>query len=480
VSSLRSVGLLAACDDRALLGFKLWPRQRKLLADVERGPRLHVWALGRRSGKSTMAALALLWDALLRPELDSRVRPGQRRYSVAVATNLRQAQIITRAALSVVERSPLLAELVESATETEIVFANGATIASFPCTSRGGRGWPISCLVLDELAHHVDSEGNSAAESVWRALVPSTAQFGSAARVIASSTPFGSAGLFADMFERARNGELEDAVARHGASAEVNPTLDVEFLERERARDPESFKSEYLAQFVGSGGAFLDPERIDEAVAKRGELLPDFGILGYEPGWVAGIDPAFASDPFGLAIVGRPPEQPGRLVLGLARAWRPSGRRARSFDERREFEDAVLAEVAEVCWRYRARVVTDQFAAQPIADYLRRRGLSVEAVPMSATTKTEAFAALRARLNEGSLELYEEPTLLAELRRLRTKYRAGHAAVVNPRVGGSHGDLAQALALSVWRYGPLTVASPNTRPDRRGVLSPGLRRGMSL
>jgi hypothetical protein len=70
-------------------------------------------------------------------------------------------------------------------------------------------------------------------------------------------------------------------------------------------------------------------------------------------------------------------------------------------------------------------VVTDQFAAQPIADYLRRRGLSVEAVPMSATTKTEAFAALRARLNEGSLELYEEPTLLAELRRLRTKYRAG-------------------------------------------------------
>jgi hypothetical protein len=80
----------------------------------------------------------------------------------------------------------------------------------------------------------------------------------------------------------------------------------------------------------------------------------------------------------------------------------------------------------------------------------------------------------------GSLELYGEPTLLAELRRLRTKYRAGHAAVVNPRVGGSHGDLAQALALAVWRYGPLTVASPNTRPDRRGVLSPGLRRGMSL
>jgi hypothetical protein len=36
-----------------------------------------------------------------------------------------------------------------------------------------------------------------------------------------------------------------------------------------------------------------------------------------------------------------------------------------------------------------------------------------------------------------------------ELRRLRTRYLAGHAAVVNPRVGGSHGDMAQALALAV-------------------------------
>ena len=40
------------------------------------------------------------------------------------------------------------------------------------------------------------------------------------------------------------------------------------------------------------------------------------------------------------------------------------------------------------------------------------------------------------------------PDRLAELRRLRTKYTAGTASVVNPRVGGSHGDLAQALALA--------------------------------
>ena len=50
------------------------------------------------------------------------------------------------------------------------------------------------------------------------------------------------------------------------------------------------------------------------------------------------------------------------------------------------------------------------------------------------------------------LGLYDHPELLAELRRLRTRFAAGQAAVVNPHVGGSHGDLAQALALAVYEH----------------------------
>ncbi len=57
---------------------------------------------------------------------------------------------------------------------------------------------------------------------------------------------------------------------------------------------------------------------------------------------------------------------------------------------------------------------------------------------------------MRARLNLGQLELYPDEQLLAELGRLRTRYTAGSSSVVNPRVGGSHGDLAQALALAVY------------------------------
>jgi hypothetical protein len=50
------------------------------------------------------------------------------------------------------------------------------------------------------------------------------------------------------------------------------------------------------------------------------------------------------------------------------------------------------------------------------------------------------------------LELYSHADLLGEMRRLRTRYSAGHAAVINPRVAGSHGDLVQGLALATYAH----------------------------
>jgi hypothetical protein len=307
-------------------------------------------------------------------------------------------------------------------------------------------------LLFDEAAHMLDTEGNQAAEPLWRSLVPSTAQFGPLARIIVASTPFGQDGLFASLYQQAASGELADAVAVQAPTTDVNPTIDRETLAAEQARDPDGFKGEYLAEFTGSGAAFLDAERIAGAVADRAELAPRNAS-----NWIAGLDPAFSSDPFGLALVGHDPRERGRLVLGLAQAWKPT--KTASFEDRRDVEDSVLAEVAAVCTRYGARVVTDQYAAPQVVERLRRAGLAVRTVPMTAISKTLAFGEVRARLNSGTLDLYEHPVLLAELRRLRTRYAAGSASVVNPRVGASHGDLAQALAIAVYEH------------DRHGVRS---------
>jgi hypothetical protein len=55
-------------------------------------------------------------------------------------------------------------------------------------------------------------------------------------------------------------------------------------------------------------------------------------------------------------------------------------------------------------------------------------------------------------VKEGGIELPEHPQLLRELRAARTRYAAGRSSVVLPRIGGSHCDLAQALALAVYEH----------------------------
>ena len=317
-------GLLEACDDTRLLGLRLWARQRVLLTPLQRS-RLHVWALGRRSGKTTLAAAVCLWDCTMRPELDAMVRPGETRYAVAVATNMAQARVLVAAARSIVERSPALAPLLESATEDELRFVlpSGARTAlrAFPCNSRGVRGFPISALVMDEAAHFLsETDGPAVAERVWNALVPATAQFGDHARVIVASTPYGSDGLFARLFEEAKSGKLVGAVAHHAATAEVNPTITAEFLATEEARDPISFGSEYRAEFQSAGDAYIDLDRA--SVGGRDGAPPEAGT-----NWVAGLDPAFAArgDAFGVALVGRSRATAGQLIVGQVLALRPEG-----------------------------------------------------------------------------------------------------------------------------------------------------------
>jgi hypothetical protein len=446
----RRVGLVEACDDSALLNFDLWPRQRELLAsvDMEGAPRLHLWALGRRAGKTSLCALVAVHNCTLRPDLDRLVRPGEVRNAVVVATNLVQGRVLLGMARAIVERSPLLRGLVSRETEDSIYFElpSGArtAIRVFPCSSRAIRGFAVSAGVLDEAAHFASEGeiGNAAtADRVFQALQPATAQFGAGARLLAISTPYGQDGWFGSTFHQALSGELPGAVAVHAPSAEVNPTLTAEILAQEEARDPESFRQEFGAEFLSPGDAYLDFQRI--VVADRPPLPAEF-VAGNElmRPLVAGIDPSFASDPFGVVVVGRDPERRDRLVVARAVAIGGRGR---------EFEP-TMAQVVEVLREYGVgRVVTDQFSAAAVVDRLHRDGFGVTVHTTTAASKTQAFAEVRALLYRDDLEIYGRepggPALVGELRRLRTRFTVGQAAVYSPRVGGSHGDLASALSL---------------------------------
>jgi phage terminase large subunit-like protein len=261
---------------------------------------------------------------------------------------------------------------------------------------------------------------------------------------------------------------LEHAQTRVATSAEVNPTLDAAFLAAEERRDPDGYRGEYLAALVGSGGAFIDAELVADAVAGRGELDP-----GDADGYVAGIDPSFTKDPFGLAIVGRDRANRDRLLLALARSWPPPKGRAKGLrGDRHQLEDRILNEACDVLERFRVKtVVTDNYMAQTVHEALRRRGFIVESLVLTTGTKLEMFSGLKARLTSGTLELYDQPTMLAELRRLRSSFRGGARQVETPRLQGTHCDLAIALGLAVHeldRHGPAGRGMPRVDERDRG------------
>jgi hypothetical protein len=474
-ASVASVPLLAACDDRQLLNFAPHPKQRELLETIERS-QTTIACCGRRFGKTLAVAAAALQNLLLVPELDELVGRGENRFAVSVANNREQARLFVDHARSLVLGSPVLKRELVDATADRLVFRGNRILAAFPCTAKGARGWPISFLCLDEFAHHFDlAEGGPAVASrIWAAMTPSVAQFGDLGKVAAISTPLGDEGLFAELWQKAKNGEIPRSGAFH-APTSANPQVDADYLHaQEVALGADDFRREFGAEFIAGGASFIDVDRVREVMADRRELLPHGGH-----GWLAALDPSFSSDPTGLAIVGRDPSDRSRLVLGLAQRWLPPKRRRKTRAETERVMDEVLDGVAEIVSRYGARVVSDQHLPGTVVDELRKRGVHASISTWTATSKTQAFQALRSRIYTQRIELYEDKQLLAELGRLRTNFRGGSAVVETPRVGDSHCDLATALAAAVWEFERHGVASgelPSMRePDEKTrAISAGL------
>ena len=440
----RTIGLLVACDDPQLLGLDPWPEQRNILQTIDSGDyREVVLALGRRSGKSLMSAAVAVHDAAFR-DLTAYLRPGEVRHVLCVAASREQAGVVFRFARGLLADSPLLRDTIVAETADSITVRQPATgaevvIRTAPCSARTIRGLAVSTAILDELAHFADAtDGPAVAAHVYRSVLPSLAQFQEHGRLLAISTPWGRSGTFFDLYTRAESGAREGAIAINASTREMNPTLSDDYFAEQRANDPELFAGEFEAAFTASGGAFFDWDRIQAAVADdRFELPADDA---HSP--VAALDPAFARDPFALAIVDRDPERAGRLRLALSRSWLPEGGEL-AFD-------SVLDQVAEICHRYGAtRVVVDQFCSAPVCQRLAAKGLAAREVTMTATSKTAIYSTLKAKLYAGELELYRHEPLLAELSRIEAHYTAGSASIRIPRVGRSHGDLAQALALGV-------------------------------
>jgi hypothetical protein len=104
---------------------------------------------GRRAGKSIIAALIAVFCCTCRTYV---LAPGEVGVFMIIAADRKQARVIMRYVLGLLQASPALEALVARATSTSIVFTNNLEIEIHTTSWRTPRGYTIIGAVCDEVA----------------------------------------------------------------------------------------------------------------------------------------------------------------------------------------------------------------------------------------------------------------------------------------------------------------------------------------
>lgn len=172
------------------LGVELWPKQQEILDNLfEKNINHAIWALGRRSGKTFMSAVAAVYMCFVQDEFFIRkVRKGEKWYIIAVANDLGQSKIALDNVRQLILNSPFREEITRE-TSLDIEISNNCVFQAIPASARASRGKAVVAILQDELAFSIEGDMNRGAEAMYTALSPSIAQFGKYGKIIELSSP---------------------------------------------------------------------------------------------------------------------------------------------------------------------------------------------------------------------------------------------------------------------------------------------------
>jgi hypothetical protein len=434
------------CSDFAqhALGVELWPRQQRILNNLFENKTSHaIWAMGRRSGKTFMAAVAAVYLCFVQDEhYKRRVRKGEKWYVITVANDLGQAKIALDNIRQLIINSPFEQEITRE-TSLEIEISNGCVFQAIPASARASRGKAVVAIIMDELAFSIEGDANRGAKAMYDALAPSIAQFGKNGKIIELSSPWLTDGLFYEHFRQAESGDYPGMEALQIPTWEINPHLPFgcDFLENARKKDEESFMIEFGAQFARNNSALIAPEIVDTAVNKeRGILFPNREYMGT---YVLALDPArggVGRDDYTACIVHYEGQ---RLVIDKFHSFDPDFEIAGK-------KEVNIAKVEEWIKEHHRiydfqSIVLDQFNSSATIQSLSK-DFPIAELTWSVSTKMKAFSKMKELFNAGLVEMYPHKKAISQLKNLSVLYRAsGQWAVTGGKETGVD-DYAFALA----------------------------------
>lgn len=444
---------------------------------------LHL-VLGRRSSKTVLASIISAYEIykLLTigdgdPHAFYGLPYGEEIAVINVALSQEQAGRLFTQVEARVRNSPFFAKRIANATTKELRFytnrdlkdkeggeanikVNGSVFIlcghSNPDTLRGHN---VITLLFDELAFY-DETGKVSGKYFYETLAPSLSKFKPFGhqRVVAISSPAGERGIFFDLFKQAKT--TDEMLSFQLPTWKVNPELTYKSLESDRKRNPETFMTEYGAQWTRGGayGTFFPPDLIDRII--RVDLTPH---TKPKPGvnYYLHIDPASNGNRYVAVMVAKEYYASNlgrrRIRVYLANTWVWEALPGIGV----QFH-TVDKEVIQICSIFHPLAVGyDQYNSMHSLQLLRSHGINCIQTAYNRGYKNKIYQNLLDMMSyepKPELYIYNEPRLILEMKCLKKRPTLRGISLVTDKFGEvKTDDIVDCLA------GATAMASENIR-----------------
>jgi len=373
---------------------------------------------GRQVGKSEMVVKYSIWLAYTKPK--SKI--------LFISASQRQASLLLHKVRQDIEHSEILARSIQRASRTEVHLDNGSMIVSLPPSEATIRGYTADIVFIDEAAHLSNDE------LYYEVIMPMVIRTGG--RIILTSTPYGKAGFFYNMYlEWSQDNDRADVfhfpALKDGKP--LAPGVDIRDLEGQRkSMGPIRFAVEYLAEFVDDGVLFFPTALIKTCM----EDFPQESYGSPDGEYYMGIDWGKQNSSTVVTILQKNTAGPSKIVM------------IKEFKQMAY--DQVIGHVIQFAERFKIRkCLADTGAGLAQIDQLKAMGLRIKGFNFTVGSKVDLFSNLRLMMETKSLVLPYNEKLKAQLTSFSQKVSpTGKMLLHAPE--GMHDDYVDSLALAVY------------------------------
>jgi hypothetical protein len=456
----------ALTDDERLIFQQLTQRQREPLQRIEELAAI----IGRRGGKSRAISVIATHIAALCQH--TALVPGETGIVLCIAPDQRQASIVLDYCTATFEASPILRQLIEQRTQSELRLTNGIGVEVRAADFRRLRGPTYLAVIADECAFWMSENSSNPDNEILDSVRPGLATTGGPLFMI--SSPYARRGVLWDLYRKhyGARGDAKILVAQ-APSKVMNKTLPQSVIDRAYERDPLSAAAEYGAQFRSDIEGYVSLEAVlacvDEGVIeRRKEHYKTYHCFA---------DPSGGAGDSFCAAIGYKDIASKQLIVAAIREYRPP------FSPQ-----SVIEEISNLCKAYGVgKVIADKYAGEFPKELFSKCGIRYEA---SARPKSELYQDLLMAINSRRVRLLDCPRLVQQLVGLeRRTARSGKDSI--DHAPGGHDDVCNAVAslctaalgqyggydlsYSAWSDDPLVNgdAAPQPEPQRQPVRTNG-------